>query len=135
MNKRQLAKESGYSRPAVDELLAKGATPEDIIEKGKTRTKTQAEPKDETFLEAERRKQIALADLKELELAHKRGELVNKDEVNNFFGGLFLKARDILSHIAPELKDRLAHETDPVQIESLIDAEVRRALELLAEYK
>jgi hypothetical protein len=133
MTKRQLSKESGYSRPGVDELLAKGATPEDIITKGKTRTKKKAPG--EVFLEAQRRKEVALADLRELELSQKRGELVDRNEANTFIGTMILKARDILLRIAPELKDRLATETDPIEIENLIDGEVRQALQKLSELK
>jgi len=77
---------------------------------------------------------VAIADLRELEVAQKRGELLPASEVNAFISGMIIRARDILLRIAPELRDRLATCSDAVECERLIDDEVRRALRELAEY-
>jgi hypothetical protein len=137
MTKRDLAKQSGYSRPAVDELLAKGATPEDIIEMGQARNAGEPEPTGpgETFLSAKRRKEIALADQRELELKQMAGDLVSIDDVNHWVASMILRARDILIRIGTEHRDRLAQETDPIKVQEVIDAEVHRALRELAEFK
>jgi hypothetical protein len=56
-------------------------------------------------------------------------------EINAFVSGMIVRARDILTRIAPELRDRLAKETDPIRIQELIEAEVNRALASLAQFK
>lgn len=135
MNKTEISRQSGFTKPAVYARLAKGQTPEEIIADGKARVIEQAQPKDETFLEAKRRKEIALADAAELETSQLKGELVSKQASEDWLSGLILKARDVLMRIAPELKDRLSQETDPAMIEALIDSEVRRACDVLATYR
>lgn len=136
MTKRQICKDSGYSRPTVDRFLKKGLSPDQIIAEGKSRHKSRRQAKKkESFIEAQGRKEIALADLRELELKEKRGELVRTAEVNLWIGSMIIKSREILMRMAPELKDRLSQESDPFKVEGLIDAEVRRALDELAEFK
>ena len=89
----------------------------------------------ETLTDAARRKEIALADLRELELAQKRGELVDLAEINAWVAGMIMRARDILMQLSGETRDRLARQKDPVKVGEVIDKEVRRALRELAEYK
>jgi hypothetical protein len=55
--------------------------------------------------------------------------------INTRVSGMIIRARDILTRIAPELKDRLAQETDAHKCEQLVAGEVRRALNELAEFK
>lgn len=133
MTKVKLAKESGLSRVTIDKYLGRGMSEQEIIEEGKRLKSEQAKP--ETYTEAETRHKIACADKVELENAVKRGELVSVADVNQWVAGMILRGRDVLLRIGPELKDKLALETDPISIEQMIDSEVRRALRSLQEYK
>jgi hypothetical protein len=135
MTKREIAKQSGLSRPTIDKRLKKGETVEQILTTEPTPAPTRAAKKSETFIDAQTRKERALADLRELELAVKSGDLAPVAEVNAWVAGQILRARDILVRIAPELRDRLAQETNPNRVQELIDAEVNRALTALAEYR
>ena len=88
-----------------------------------------------TFAEAQRRREWLRVQKDELELARKRAELAPIGEINAFVAGMIVRARDILTRIGPELKDRLAQETDPHKCERLIVTETTRALNELAEFK
>jgi hypothetical protein len=85
------------------------------------------EEKESKFL-AETRKETALADLRELELAQKRGELAPVVLLNAFMGGCIVKARDRLMRLPGELRDRLAANSDPIQCERMVEKEIRAAL-------
>ncbi len=85
--------------------------------------------------EARRRKEVALARLRELEVGAKEGKLLDLDEVRDAWCGLIVRARDILLAIAPEIRDRLAVMTDPIDCGELVDAKIRAALELLSTYR
>jgi hypothetical protein len=94
----------------------------------------------ETLFEAICRKERALANLRELELKRrelelkeKTGELVKLEEVRSGVASMILRARDILLRIGPELRDRLAQETDPIRCEALVMDEIYRALNQLAQ--
>lgn len=87
----------------------------------------------EVLAEAQRRKETALADKAELDVLQRRGELVPLATVNAWFAGAVVKARDILLRIGPELRDRLAVETDPIRVEAMVVEEVVRALSMLKE--
>jgi hypothetical protein len=85
----------------------------------------------ESFYEARERKEIALANEKELMVMMRRGDVAPIVQVNAWFSGCIIKARDILLRMGPELRDRLAAEVDPVECEKLILAEIERALEAM----
>ena len=87
----------------------------------------------EVLAEAQRRKETALADKAELDVLQRRGELVPLATANAWFAGAVVKARDILLRIGPELRDRLAVETDPIRVEAMVVEEVVRALSMLKE--
>jgi hypothetical protein len=87
----------------------------------------------ETFFQAQLRKEVALAGLRELELAKKRGELVMVDEVRSAVASMILNARDILLRMPAQLRDQLAQETDAIRCEELVRDEVHRALNQLAQ--
>lgn len=134
----KLALEAGVSAQTVSRKLKQGKTPEQILSeaiawKEKQATKSTATPS-ESFTEAQARKERALASLRELELAEKNGQLVDLHQVNAWVSGCIIRARDILLRIAPELRDRLSQESDPITIHELIDKEIRRALNELATY-
>lgn len=88
-----------------------------------------------TEAEARRRKEIALAELHELRLGERRGELRPIAAINAYISGMIIEARDILLRIAPELADKLAQESDPIKCRELIEVEVKQALRKLAEYQ
>jgi hypothetical protein len=85
--------------------------------------------------EARRRKLAAEAIRSELEVAVQRGELVALGPLNAWMAGCILRAQEILLRIGPELRDRLAHESNPNRCEQLVTVEVERALRQLSEYK
>jgi hypothetical protein len=134
MTTKELQQKTGYSHVTINKWLKQGRTEDEILNLPKqaarvNRPKTNSEP----FLEAQARKERALADLRELELSVKRGELIEADQVNQWIAGMILRSRDVLLRIAPELKDKLAQESDAITIELMIDAEVRRALDQLSK--
>ena len=137
----ELARELGISVSTVSQKRKKGKTDDQIRQEAanwknrETKEEKRSTEGQESFFEAQRRKEVALASLRELELAMEKGELVKVAEVNAFVSSMILRARDILSRIAPELCDRLAKETDPSRIRELIDAEVLRALTQLSAFR
>jgi hypothetical protein len=88
----------------------------------------------ESFYQARERKEIALADEKEFRVRQMQQELVPVVQMNAWMSGNILKARDIGLRIGPELRDRLAAETDPVECERMVAAEVERMLEALRTF-
>ena len=136
MTKAELARKTGLTRPTIDNRLAKGETEDDLlaaVPKAQP-AKSKKKKAEETFIDAQRRKEIALANLREQELAIKAGELAPISEINNHVAGMILRSRDILLRIGPELRDRLAQESDAITIQKMIDAEVFRALAALSEF-
>lgn len=63
------------------------------------------------------------------------GKYVPLEEVNQYISTMQLKARDLFLRIAPELKDQIAQESDPVNVEYMITLEINRALSEMAEMK
>lgn len=88
----------------------------------------------ENFYHARERKEIALANEKEFRVAQLRGELAPVVQVNAWVSGCIVKARDVFLRIGPELRDRLAAESDPVACERMVVAEVERGLEALRTF-
>ena len=85
------------------------------------------------MLDAILRKEIALADQRELELQIRRGEMVSRHLMREWIAEGFVGAKNVLLKIAPELRNRLAAESDPARIEILIQAEVEAALRQIAD--
>ena len=133
MTNSELSRQSGFSKKTIISRLKKGQTEEEILAAAKTRKPLVFSG--ETFIEAQTRKERALANQHEFKAAQMRGDLVEVVLVNEWIAGMILRSRDILLRMAPELKDRLTHETDPVAVEELLDGEVRRALAELATFK
>lgn len=149
----ELARRAGVSVSTASQKLKRGKTPEQIIEEAATWRQQQAEKQaregvrakapessngvdgGESYSEAQRRKEVALANLRELELNVKSGDLTPVSEINAWVAGMIIEARNILLRIAPELRDRLAIETDPAEIDKLISAEIDRALYQLKSFR
>jgi hypothetical protein len=88
-----------------------------------------------SFLEAQRVREWLRVEKDKLDLARRKGELVQLSEINAYVAGMIMRARDILLRIGPELRDKLAEESDPARCEEMIVTEVHRSLRELAEYR
>lgn len=87
------------------------------------------------FLAAKARREAALAEIAELDLAVKRGELVRAEEVERQLVSRIIGAREALDSLADRLATLLASESDPAVIHRMLRAEHRQALESLAGEK
>jgi hypothetical protein len=79
------------------------------------------------FLAAQIRKETAIAEQREIELAVSRGELIPTYQVQTCVTNAFSAIRDITLRVG-ELADRLAIESDPHKCRAMIVEEVTRAL-------
>lgn len=153
-----LARECGVSQQSITYHLQKGKTPDQIRahmkRAGKVGVPTsqalyqptpkvvpqpsaedvETEKEGETEYAARRRKEIALANKQELEVAQRMGELVPRVQVNQFIAGQIIRARDEFLKIGPEKQDALAAEGDAAKCGRIITEAVRRALDMMAEY-
>jgi hypothetical protein len=135
---RELASSIGVNRSLVGRKRRQGKTDDQIAEDAENRRAKphpNSDEKDETYYAAQARKESALADLRELELAEKRAELVSIHEVGRIWGGLITAAKTRLIGIGSKLGPILAIETDAAACQSLIDAAVREAMGEIAEYR
>ena len=114
----------GGQKPGADTGHAMIAANRERAVRGKT---------GETMLDVSLRKEIAIADQRELELQVRRNEMVPRHMMREWIAEAFVGAKDTLLKIAPELKDRLAAESDPVRIEAIIQGEVETALRHVSE--
>jgi len=140
-----LAKEAGVTPALVSRKLKQGRTRDQILLEAAERRQrmgvvltpavNKPKPRDENFVDAQRRKESALADLRELELSEKRKELLSAAEVSTAIHGLISSAKSKLLLLGDELGDRLAAESDPIRCRELVNAEVRNALTALSNYK
>lgn len=90
---------------------------------------------DRTLAEAQRQREWVRVEKDKLALERERAQLAPIGQINAWVAGMIIRSREILLRIAPELKDRLAQQTNPHECEKLVDNEVRRALNELAEFK
>jgi len=88
-----------------------------------------------SYFEAQRQREWIRVEKEKLELDLRREQVVELAPINAWGAGMILKAREELLRIAPELRDRLAQETDPIACEKLVAARVNAALSVLAEYR
>jgi hypothetical protein len=82
----------------------------------------------EKIEDAQARKERALADLRELELAERRGELVSLAEVNEQAFSTARSVRDAMLAIPDRTAAILAAESDPVKLHNALTVEIRKAL-------
>jgi hypothetical protein len=87
------------------------------------------------FADAKTKKEYVRLEREAIQLKQLKGELAPIGEINAWVAGMILRARSILTRIGPELKDRLAQETNPHQCERLVVGEVNRALNELSEFR
>lgn len=82
--------------------------------------------------EAQRRKLSAEAALSELELAKKKGEVAEIEEVERTMSSQFAEVRSSLRKVPERCVIRLLGETDEARVKEVILSEIDSALELLA---
>ncbi len=131
--RRQLAENSSAMkrRPTKRQPAAVATSPV-------TEVATEGEPQDggnHTLAEAERLLKWEQVRKQQFENAVREGNLAPIGEVNAWVAGMIIRAREILTRIGPELKDRLAQTVDPHECERLVAAETNRALNELAEFR
>lgn len=97
-------------------------------------TEIEEESGDRTLAEAQRQREWIRVQKDALTLARDRAELAPIGEINAWVAGMIIRSREILMRIAPELKDRLAQQSNPHECEKLVADEVKRALNELAEF-
>ena len=140
----KLAREADLSQGYTSRLLKQDRSPQQIIEHQRQRKGTRAKQQHivatngqsdclETYASAQTRKEIAMANLRELEVLERRGELVPIAQVSVWLGGCVNKARDVWVGLR-DLADRIRQEPDVVSAQQLIDAEIRRGLEELEKF-
>lgn len=89
-------------------------------------------PTNETWAEAKTRKDKAAADLLELQLRTKKGELLERTLVERQAFEAARRVRDAILNVPNRIADQLAVETDRFKVHQLMVAELNKALEELA---
>ena len=84
------------------------------------------------FNEARARKEVALADLRELELQTKRAELVEASAVAEEWRSLLGAVRSGMLAVASRVAPELVTLTDERQIEDVVQAAIHEAMEAIA---
>lgn len=92
-------------------------------------------PTNETWAEAKTRKDKAAADLLELQLRTKKGELLERTLVERQAFEAARRVRDAILNVPNRIADQLAVETDRFRVHQLMVAELNKALEELANEK
>lgn len=86
----------------------------------------------ESYESARARRESASADIRELELAERRGELVRLADVESALGARVISARSVLLAAVERLAPRLAATSDQREVHRLLSAEVVAALEQIS---
>jgi phage terminase Nu1 subunit (DNA packaging protein) len=81
------------------------------------------------YREERARRERAEADLAELKLAELRGDLLRREEMERLVGSLASHLRESVLQIKGRLAPLLAAETDVMKVSSMLDTELRAALE------
>lgn len=143
---RALAAEAGVDPALVSRKLKQGKTREQIIAEAQARRErialtlsvdavdkhVDAPESDEDFASAQRRKEIALADLREIEKAEKLGKLVESEATLAAWLDAIATSKTRLLMVPDDLGERIAPETNPIRCREMIAAGIRAALEDLA---
>lgn len=131
----EIARKTGKSRALITRKLKQGklvekngeidvaASVEAIMEDVQT--------SGESYAEAQRRKEVALADLRELELAQKSGQLVEVTTAALYLANATKAVQNQLLSIPDKTAPLLAAVTDVRECRDLVLKEIREALELL----
>jgi hypothetical protein len=138
--RRQLAENTNAlkrrkSKRAACEVITGGDNQPETVIGAITTAIPDEEEQNRTLAEAQRRREWIRVQKDELELARKRAALAAIGEINAWAAGMIIRAREVLTRIGPELKDRLCQEQNPHTCEKLVTDEVHRALRQLAEFR
>jgi phage terminase Nu1 subunit (DNA packaging protein) len=144
VNKRQLATKCGVSLSTIDHWIGKGAPHTQRKDGGydfnlkavRAWRETHIRPKVEAapdLLKAKARKEQALAEKHETQLAALRGTLINREQVNRFLFSTSRQTRDAFLSLPDRLAGPLAAESDQHKVHQMITTECRRILEDLAK--
>lgn len=148
LTKTQYAKARGVSRETVRTWGVKGwlvITPDGKVDveasdsrvselrsnrggKSKLAQRGGAGSRNTIFLDAKLREQVARADMAELERDEKAGCLVLRAAVEKAARDNGVRVRDAVISVPVRMASRLALESDPSEVERLLDAELRRTL-------
>jgi hypothetical protein len=123
---RRLAQKTGLSDAAVSAKRKQGKTDLEIAAEAKNRRQSKRDK--ETYSAAQTRKEIALANLRELELAKRRGELVTIADATEGWNVIVSNARTRLLGLPMALSRKVACEDDPAVCESIIRKALHEAL-------
>ena len=85
-----------------------------------------------SLLESRARREAALAELAELELAEKRGELVSAAAIEKSLSTKIMSVRESLDTLADRITPLLAAETNPDKVYALLRSEIRQVLSQLS---
>lgn len=113
------------AREVVAEQSEPADDPEGAIIKGEKRAPT--------FAEAKTMKEVYLAKMARLKYEEEAGRFLEKSEVERRAQEVGMVVRQNLLSLPSRLMDQLAAESDPREINALLDAEVREVLTMLAE--
>ena len=126
MKDSEIAAKSGLTVPGVRWKRQKGWTDEEIIS-------GQRAVEGETLVAAQLRKEIALADTREIERDEKQGTLIPLAEAQRAWSMLIQTTRTKFTALPTALAAQLAAYTDAGEIRELLTKDIDRRLEQLAE--
>ena len=123
-----VAEKAGISPQNVNRRRRRGESDESIIE-----NRHEQAPRDETLIDAQLRKESALANLRELEFQQKQGEVIPLTMASAAWAQLCQTVRQKLSALPNALCDQLAAMTDPTEIRLFLIRETDRCAAQLAD--
>lgn len=133
MTERDLAGQAGIAPSLVNRKRRQGKSDEQIREEA-ARRKMTAKPakKSETYAQAQARKEQALADLRELELAEKEFRLIDRAGVESQAFATARTVRDSMLAIPDRISSLLAAENSAPKVHEALTQEIRKALAVVA---
>jgi hypothetical protein len=136
----EVARAAQCSRPLAHRLLKRGLSKAEIVarmaqrhEIEEARSSAAIKTNGMTFSEAQTRKEIALSQLRELEVAERVRVLVPARQVQLFLERCHRTFVDELSRLPGELSDQLAVEDNVGVIHDLLDRRIKGALRHIAD--
>lgn len=114
-----------YPWPAAQEWWVKFKQQERLVRTGKA--------DDSHYERARARKTEAQAELAEIDVAVRLGQLVRRDETQAVWFQVMRLARDRLLNLPDQLADPLALEADPEAVRGVLQAAIREALDSAAD--
>lgn len=152
MTQAAAAKHFGVSRPLITrkkqqgKLVMKGALVDVLksvgafggngkpVSSGNGSVNTdEAEGETESYASAQARKEVALANLRELEHRQKLGELVDVADMERAWATAGQTMRDGLLSLPELIAPQVAAVTDPRQVRDILRAEIRKVIENIPE--